>query len=128
MEIKIKTIPHNTQRYPTVGDYIQQQDNSWYISVSETGNDKYNFLIALHEFIELYLTQLKGIKECDITAFDLYYEKCREMKLVNEDSEPGFATNAPYRKEHTIATAIEMMIAAELGIDWLEYDRKISEL
>lgn len=128
MEVKIKTIPHKEQRYDTLGDYIQQPDNSWYISVSETGDERYNFLIALHEFIELYLTQLKGIRECDITAFDLYYEACREQGLVLQDSEPGFATNAPYRKEHTISTGIEMMIAAELGVDWLEYERKISNL
>jgi len=128
MEIKIKTIPHITQRYSTCGDYQEQPDGSWYISVSEMGDDRYNFLVAIHELIELYLTQFKGITENEITAYDLYYEAKREQGFVEEDSEPGFSTEAPYRKQHTIATAIEMMLAAELEVDWLAYDRKINSL
>jgi hypothetical protein len=130
MEIKFKVevIPHDKQRYDTVGDYQLLADGTWWITVSDLGNPKYNFLVALHEITELYLTQFADIKEEDITNFDLFYEKSREMKLVNEFSEPGFDTNAPYRKQHTIATGIEMLLAAELGVDWNEYDRKVNSL
>jgi len=128
MEIKIKTIPHITQRYPTVGDYQEQPDGSWFISVSEMGDDRYNFLVAIHECIELYLTKFEGITEEEITAYDLYYEAAREQGLVEEYSEPGFSENAPYKKQHMIATAVEMMLAAELKVDWMAYDRKINSL
>ena len=128
MKVKIETITHNKQRYDTVGDYQLMPDGEWYISVSETGNSKYDFLIAIHELIELYLTQFNGISEESIMDFDLYFEKKRQMGFINDTDEPGFCSESPYRKEHTIATAIEMMLAAELGVDWKKYDDDINQL
>jgi hypothetical protein len=130
MEIKFKVevIPHQNQNYDTVGNYQLLADGTWWITVSDLGDPKYNFLVALHEVTELYLTQFADIKEEDITNYDLYYEAAREQGLVDINSEPGFSTNAPYRRQHTIATAIEMMLAAELEVDWLEYDRKVNNL
>lgn len=126
MKFKIETIPHKSQRYETVGDYQLQPDGYWYISVSDTGDKKMNFLIQLHEFIELNLTQFNNISEQSIMEFDLYYEKKRSLGLVKQDSEPGFY--GPYKKQHTIATSIEMLMAAELGIDWIEYEEKINKM
>lgn len=128
MKILIETVNHVQQRYPSVGDYFMDIDGTLRIKVSKMNDDRYEFLVAIHELIEEFLTRNRGITEEEITAFDLYYEKRREMGLVPEDSEPGFDSSAPYRKEHTTATGIEMILASELGVDWKEYDRVVNSL
>lgn len=131
MRIVIQTIKHENQRYPTVGDYQYVNDDdhkSLLITVSDMGNKKYEWLVAIHEMIEQMLTEVAGITEEEITNFDLYYEKRREQGLVEEFSEPGFDANAPYKVQHQIATAIEMNLAALMGVDWVEYDRTVNAL
>jgi len=128
MEIHIKTIPHNSQRYETCGDYFYDDLGVLQIRVSEMGDEKYETLVAIHELIEERLTKWKGITEQQILDYDLYYEKRRQQGLVPADSEPGFSEGAPYKAEHTFATSIEMMMCAYAGISWPEYDRTVMEL
>ena len=124
MQINIKTIPHNEQRYDTCGDYYDT-DESTEIKVSDLGNEDYEFLVAVHELIEQYLCKKRGIKELDITDFDEVFE----MKRVQGNTdEPGDDKNAPYRREHFFATSIERLVSAEIGVDWSEYDKAINEL
>lgn len=128
MRILIETIPHDRQRYPTVGDYRYMEDGTLYITVSDMGNEMYESLVAIHELIEERLTKKRGLSEQEIMDFDLYYEKRREQGLVPEGSEPGFDSNSPYLREHTLATSIEMMICAHAGINWIDYDNAVNEL
>jgi hypothetical protein len=118
MEILIKTIPHKDQRYETAGDYWFDGDKID-VRVSDMANDDYAFLVAVHELVELYLTKKKGISEPDIMAFDIAHP---------DSSEPGAEPDAPYYKEHLFASAIEMLMAGQLGINWQDYDKKIMEL
>ena len=132
----ISTISHNKQRYPTVGDwhfrklteYIDHLD----IYVSRMNNTDYEFLVGIHELIEAYLCRKRGIKEEDVTKFDIYFEEHREenQKLFGDDFpiEPGNDSMAPYFLEHQFATKIEKLVAAELEIDWDEYDKTVNEL
>ena len=122
------TIPHELHRYPSCGDYEWTRNGTLIIFVSDMNNDKYHYLIFLHEYIESMLCQFRGIKEKDITTFDIFYEMRREMGFVPEDSEPGDDDMAPYKREHQLATKIERMIADELNINWDVYDRKINSL
>lgn len=125
MKIKIRTISHEKQRYPTVGDYVERQDGTTIISVSDMGNEDYAFLVALHELIEAHLTKKRGIKEEDISEFDEVFESHR---IEGNTDEPGDHVDAPYRKEHFFATSIERLVAGELGIEWNEYDNAINNL
>jgi hypothetical protein len=68
----IKVIPHSLQRYNTVGDYVKDE-NGITITVSKM-RPHYEFLVAIHELIEAYLVQAKGIKIEDIDAFDKRFE------------------------------------------------------
>ena len=113
MEISVKTLPHDKQRYNTCGDYWFN-DGLIHIRVSDMKNEDYAFLVAIHEQIEAYLTQKRGIDEKEITLFDTSYQG---------EGEPGDAKDAPYRKEHFFATTIERLIAAELNVDWNEYEK-----
>lgn len=118
MEITVKTLPHNEQRYDTVGDYWIEK-GIMLIRVSDMKNEDYAFLVSLHEQIEAYLTFKRGIKEPDIMAFDIEHSDC---------DDPGSLPDAPYYKEHLFATAIEMLVAEQLNVNWQEYDKAILEV
>ncbi len=127
MNIEMKSIPHDQHRYETVGDYWQDGDVLRF-RVSEMGNEDYHFLVMIHEMIEEHMTRRRGIKEPDIKAFDEMYEAEREEGKHSDADEPGFDSRAPYQQEHTIATAVEMMLAGHMGIDWGEYNKTVMSL
>lgn len=112
MKIQIKSIPHKEQRYETTGDYYVDKDKTLNITISKQQKQQYEYLIAIHELIELTLVIFRGISIKSIDEFD--------QKFVGE-GEPGDSTNAPYYAEHQIATKVEKMICKELNIPWEEY-------
>lgn len=126
LHIRIDTIPHEEQRYPTVGDYVGDPHQRLYVSVSHMEDCYKEFLVALHEQIEYFLCRMRGIKEEDITNFDLEYEARREAD--DKTSEPGDSELAPYRREHIFATQIEKLVCRELGLNWEEYEKTVNSL
>ena len=122
----IRTLPHKQQRYNTVGDYITDVfHDTTVITVSECGSPKYEFLVAIHEFIEHFLCKTRGIPEAVIDEFDIEYEKARQPA---DEDEPGNHPLAPYHKEHIFATHIEKLLAKELGVDWNDYEETLDSL
>jgi len=87
---------------------------------------RYEVLVAVHEIVEMALTRHRGIAEEAITEFDVKFEQDKEKDLVG--GEAGDNVNAPYRKEHFFATNLERLLAAELKVDWFEYDRYVDAL
>ena len=51
MRIILTTIPHDCQRYETVGDWLTAHGQLRHVRVSEMGNEDYAFLVGLHEMI-----------------------------------------------------------------------------
>jgi hypothetical protein len=119
MSITIQTIPHDSQRYPTVGDWVWVDDHNLVIHVSSLGDRRYEALIAVHEMIEALLCREHGITTTMADAFDIAFEG---------EGEPGDAAECPYRQEHFTATFIEMQVANALGVDWNLYDEAVSAL
>ncbi len=117
LNINIKTIPDNEQRYDTVGDYWKK-DGVDEIKVSMMGNRQYEFLVAIHEMVEQFLCENAGITDEEITKFDIEYE---EKRKNGDDTEPGEDIYAPYYKQHMFAEKIEKMMAEECEIDWQDY-------
>ena len=113
MKTEIISIPTSSMRNNYVGDY-QHFGDLLEITVIELSDWRHEFLIALHELIEEAVTRHRGIKEPDIAAFD---------KAHLDSDDPGMLPDAPYHQEHVLATAIEMLVARELGVDWDEYGR-----
>ena len=111
-------------RYPTAGDYYWKGPKLRFDICKQVNND-YEFLILMHELTEEYITRKRGITEQEIMDFDLLYEKEREEGLHSESDEPGHDLRAPYRQEHIFAECIERMLAYELGIDWMTYEKDI---
>ena len=118
MSIEIKTIPHKDQRYDTAGNWTYTGDHLT-ILVSDLGDPLMEYLIADHELREAVLCAHRGITEKQVDDFDLAFKG---------EGEPGDAPSCPYKREHFFATSIERLTAAELGIDWGEYEAKIDSL
>ena len=125
MIIHIETIPHKDQAYETCGNFWVGMDGAWQIRVSDMGNADFEWLVAIHEFIEMKLCDKRGIKEEDITKFDIDFEAKRKEGNVDE---PGDDPQSPYKREHFCATNIERMLSAELGIDWAVYNGVVENL
>lgn len=128
MRIVIDTLPPVQQRYDTVGDYqFEYKDGvpQIHITVSQMGNQQYEFLVALHELVEAELVLRRDIPQKAIDDFDMAYEAARKD---GDDSEPGDDPKAPYHKEHLFATAIERLMAGELGVDWTAYDAAVEAM
>lgn len=126
MRVVIDTIPHAAQRYDTIGDYSPDSMGGLHIKVSDLGNPDYEFLVAIHELAEAWLCRKRGISDDEITGFDVAFESAR---LSGDTSEPGDDPSAPYENEHCIATAVERLMCAALGIKWADYEaacRKVS--
>jgi len=88
----------------------------------------FEFLVAFHEMIEACLCRKRGITDEQVTAFDAMYEKERARGLHGPDDEDGDDERAPYKYEHAFATLLEKMMAAQLGVDWKQYEAAISAL
>jgi len=123
LHIVIDTIPHSQQRYPTVGDWQIDEAGNLHITVSKMSDQRYEFLVGMHEVIEAYLAIHAGVSPEVVDRFDRAYEAKRKR---GDDSEPGDDTRAPYHREHVFATKIERLLAVELGVNWRDYDREVS--
>jgi hypothetical protein len=123
LQIVIDTIPHSQQRYPPVGDWQIDKAGNLHITVSKMSDQRYEFLVGMHEAIEAYLAIHAGVSPEAVDKFDKSYEARRKR---GDDSEPGDDPKTPYYRQHQIATAVERLLAVELGVDWSAYDREVS--
>jgi hypothetical protein len=124
MNVKIEIIPHDQHRYPTVGDWFFEGEDL-VIRVSKLSDWRREMLIAIHELAEVLLCKQRGITTESVDAFDKAFEAARTPD--NED-EPGDEPAAPYVKEHCVATGIERIMAAELGVSWKDYEQELTDL
>ncbi len=116
MKIIIESIPHASHRYPTIGDYWRDADGTLQIRVSEMADAHSMIVIALHELVEVFLCEDRGIAEPEIMAFDL-----KSLTGPFKD-DPGHDPNAPYHYEHVFAEIVERMMLLELGLDWQRHE------
>lgn len=124
MNITIKVIPHEVQRYPTVGDWFYVGDDLE-IHVSKLSDWRHEMLIAVHELYEALLCEHDGVTQKQVDDFDKAYEANRDR---NHDTEPGDDPAAPYRRQHFRATNIERQLADALDVNWQEYEAELNAL
>ena len=127
MTYKFIIKPPKMMRYPTIGDYYKTK-NGWIIEVADLGDSDYNFLVFLHEFIELYLTQRRGISEPNIKKFDEWFEREKARGYFSRIVEAGRHPKAPYRHEHIFAEKIEKLLIKELGANWQKYVEAVDKI
>ena len=119
MKITIETIPHDKQRYDTVGDWQFDEENL-NIKVSEiptSGHGYYELLIGIHELVEAILCKNQGVTEQQVDDWDLTHGK-----------DPGNNPECPYYRQHLLATVIENILANELGVDLIDYEISLNRL
>lgn len=88
-------------------------------------NPEHEFLVVLHELVEWFLIERKGISIETIDKFDIAFENRREQGNTDE---PGDDPNAPYYDEHQFATLMEQLMADKLGVNWSRYDEHVNSL
>jgi len=125
MNVHIKTIPHSAQRYPTVGDWFFDAEGDLHVFVSSLGDEREEMLIAVHELVEVLQCKYQGVSAAEVDKFDIEFEKARPQGNTDE---PGDEPNAPYHRQHCLATGFERILAAVLGVKWKEYEKKIESL
>jgi hypothetical protein len=108
-----------------VGDWKIEKDETILIFVSKMSDWRYEFLVALHELVEVFLCRYSGVGQKQVDRFDIAYEKKRK---AGDESEPGDSPKAPYRTQHCIATGVERIVAAFLGVVWADYEKEIQSL
>ncbi len=118
MKITIETIPHDQQRYQTVGDW-RLVDGVLAIRVSSMRNWRYEMAVATHELVEALLCIHKGVTASEVDEFDMSYVGA---------GEPGDDTDAPYRDQHCFATAVERMLIAAMEQSWADYEKAVEAL
>lgn len=112
--IHIKAVPHGKQRYDTLGDWFYEADGALHIRVTQLGDWRMEFAIALHEMVEFALCRVAGISQQQVDDFD----------FGSDFNEPGDDPEAPYHREHVLATGIEYIVLALLGVDAKDYEAK----
>ena len=106
-------IPHKFQEWEDIGNYGWTEDGTLVIFISDTGNERFNHLLFIHEFVEATLCKKNGISIDAIDKWDV------------ENEARGDDPKAPYYREHRMASKIERFAAITLGINWSEYERAL---
>lgn len=102
-------------RYHTAGDWVFLGDELA-IEVADTGDWRYNCLLAIHELIEVLLCTSEGISQKTVDRFDFAHQ---------DDDDPGSDPKAPYARQHLVALGIEMVLCASLDIPWRIYEEAV---
>ena len=117
--VRIETISPKEMRYRTVGDWFFTGTGCLTIQVADTGNWKYNLLVAVHELIEVMLCTVAGVTEKQVDRFDIAHQS---------DEDPGTHPKAPYHSQHLIAMGVEMILAAIMGVKWRIYEDALDRI
>lgn len=162
---RVYTTPASAMRYPTVGDWQMREDPEAQayvgeVTVADLSDPQHpadsrvghwNFLVALHELVEMYLCCVRRVPEATVDAFDLAWPTVRPRPPLppgDEDcrcppadrdlavracaaEEPGLCRHCPYRAAHEDAMAVEELVARQLGLtaeDLLDYDVRCTEV
>jgi hypothetical protein len=84
--------------------------------------------VALHELIEAWLCREKGITDEEVTMFDYMFERERAEGKHGLTDEAGDDHRAPYHVQHRLATTLEIIAAAILGLPWEKHEANVNKL
>lgn len=117
-DIHLKIIPQSEHREQySLGDYWWDDDGVLQVRASAMPDNRMSLLCLLHELVEVMLTEHNGIKEEDIQAWDIAYEK----KNPGNTASAGDEEDCPCRDAHLVAEGFERIMANLLGVQWKKY-------
>lgn len=154
--IRVQAIPHETQRYETCGDWYYEKGNAdlvrpdqmqifggLVVNVSQSGDWRTDAAIAVHELVEALICRHTGVTGEAVDTFDKEFERARDFvdydtgeppgfrfrgKWYDANFDPGDSTEAPYAREHSIATIIERIVIEAFGMNWTEHNERLDAL
>ena len=115
--IRIKIIPHSSQKYNTCGDFWKTKNGNWEMRISKM-NPAYEEAVIEHELHEMVRTAMDGVNWKDIDRFDTV--DVFKLDPKNAD-DPGFSKFASYHLQHMEADKIERYVIKKHGKIWKEY-------
>ncbi len=113
IKINIKTVKPGTLPFNRVGDWTWRGE-TLQISVNDMSEERYEWLLAVHEVVEAFLCKFRGITEQAIDKFD-------------KDHNGAWLPEGPGYPEHLFATGVESIIAAMVGITIDTYEKEIED-
>ena len=124
MNINIRVIPSKDMRPEVDGaDWFWDDKGDLQVRVCSMSDWRYETLLAIHEAVEAIMCKHNGVTQKSVDEFDKAYDLTHET-----DIEAGDAPDAPYVREHCLATAIERILCAELDVSWKKYDDELNEV
>ena len=99
-----------------IGDWWEPNNGAYQIMALDLGDDDSTAAVGIHEFIEQRLCEKHGIPEAVVNAWD----------AAHEGDEPGDDPEAPYHKEHMLATMVEDVVRKALGVDSVTDEREVN--
>ena len=124
MNINIQVIPNDQHRPGISGaDWYFDQDRNLQVRVSKMSDWKREVILAIHEACEAILCHYNGVTQQSVDEFDRPFEEAKDNA-----TNVGDKTDAPYRREHCFATAIERIMAAELDVPFQDYDDELAKI
>lgn len=127
MNIHILTIPNEEIKVRhgfTGADWWWDESGDLQVRVAAELTDwREAMALAMHEAAEALMCKHNGVTVDQVDVFDSKYKGENDVD-VNAGDEP----DAPYRLEHTYATAIERVLTGVLGVDWKSYDDRLAKL
>lgn len=127
MNIHILTVPNEQikERHDFTGaDWWWDEAGDLQVRVAAELTDwREAMALAIHEAAEALMCKHNGVTVAQVDKFDEKFKDDNEID-VNAGDEP----DAPYRLEHTYATAIERILTGVLGVDWKAYDTRLGKL
>lgn len=124
MNIHIQTIPNDAHR-PGIGGADWQIDGNGdiIVRVSKMSDPRFEACLILHEVFEAVLCKFDGVTPEMVDAFDMPFDAANPG---NNDA--GDEPEAPYKIQHTLATAAERIASGHLRVDWKTYDKELGDL
>ena len=122
MNITIKIVDPKDMRPEVDGnDWFWETNGDLQVQIAPMSDWRYEVLLAIHETVEAIMCKHNSVSQQSVDAFDTEYDKTHTT-----DCNAGDDPQAPYKREHCFATAVERILCAELDVDWKTYDDELA--
>ena len=117
----IRAIPIEDNRFTTLGDWYENPNGSFEITVTIMDDWRHMFCVLIHEMIEWAVCQRDQVRTADCDAFDAEWERGIEAGIHPIEVEAGFDRACPYRRGHVWGCRMEHLFCFILGCNWKSY-------
>lgn len=125
-DIIVKTVPNEEIKLRkgfTGADWWWEGETLQVRVAAELEDWRERAALIVHEVAEAIMCKHNGVTVAQVDEFDAKFKDGNEID-INAGDEP----DAPYRLEHTYATAIERVLTGVLGVDWRGYDERLGKI